>query len=93
VSRLAGLTAGTAGAGGCVAAMLGSPMPLLVLAGLVLIVLLALVVVVLTPVVSRDEARCARATAVLDRLLGAIPSGRSRPGGRQRRSSSSGARR
>ena len=64
--------AAVGGAGSVVSALL-SPWPLLVLAGLVLVVLAVLAVVVLTAALSRDDARCRRATAVLDRLLTLVP--------------------
>ena len=66
-------TAGVLGGAGGVVASLVSPVPLLVLGGLAVLVWLPVAVLLLTPVLSRDEARCARATAVLDRLLAAVP--------------------
>ena len=73
---IVGMAAGAVGGAGGLAALLDSPWPLLVLGGLAVIVVLPLVVVVLTPVLSRDEARCGRALAVLDRLLAVVPGSR-----------------
>ena len=72
---IVGVAAGAVGGAGGLA-LLDSPWPLLVLSGLGVIVVLPLVVVVLTPVLSRDEARCGRALAVLDRLLAVVPGSR-----------------
>lgn len=57
-----------------------SPVPLLVLGGLVAPLVLAVVVLMLTPVLSTDKDRCERAQAVLDRVLAAIPGSRAVPG-------------
>jgi hypothetical protein len=70
------MAAGAVGGAGGLAALLDSPWPLLVLAGLAVLVVLPLAVVLLTPVLSRDEARCTRALAVLDRLVAVVPGSR-----------------
>jgi hypothetical protein len=68
----AGLAAaGVGGVGGIAAAVLGSPVPVLVAGGLLGILVLTAAIVVLTAACSRN--RHERAFRVLDRLLTAVP--------------------
>lgn len=66
-------TAGVVGGAGAVVAALASPLPLLVLGVLAAAVLALLALVVCTAILSRHEVRRQQATAVLDRLISALP--------------------
>lgn len=72
----AAVTAGVVSAAGSAAALLVSPIPLLVVAALALAVWAPIAVLLLTPVWSSDPAKCARAQEMLDRVLAAIPGSR-----------------
>lgn len=66
--------AGLGGTGSLLAVALGSPLPVLVVGTILVLVWLPLAVLLLTPVVSRDAGRCARAEAMVAQLLAALPS-------------------
>jgi hypothetical protein len=72
----AAVTAGVVSGAGSAAALLVSPVPLLVLGSLALMVWAPIAVLLLTPVWSSEPARCARAQEMLDRVLAAIPGSR-----------------
>src|SRR5689334_5334131 len=74
--KAVGAAAGVIGGAGGLAAVLTSPLPVIVLGIIVLVVLMPLAAIVLTPVISENPDRCARATAVLDRLLATLPGSR-----------------
>lgn len=78
----AAATAGVlTGASGIIAALTQSLLPLVVVGGLAFVVVITFVVVVLTAARAADPVRHAQATAVLDRLLLAIPGTRPVPPG------------
>jgi hypothetical protein len=80
VTPLGGAAAATGALGVVeVVTALVSPLPLLVLGGLVAPIVLAVAVLLLMPVWSRDAARNERAVAMLDRVLAAIPGSRAVP--------------
>jgi hypothetical protein len=62
--------------GAQILAALTSPLPLLILGGIAVVVWLPIAVLLLTPVWSTCPDRNARATAMLDRVLAAIPGSR-----------------
>lgn len=74
VGSVAAASAGVVGGAGAVVAALVSPWPLLVIGVLAAAVLAVLAMVVLTAIFSRDRVRRQQATAVLDRLISALPS-------------------
>jgi hypothetical protein len=63
-------------AGGQLVSTLVSPLPLLILAGLVLTIWLPIAALLLTPIWSSCPKRNARARAMVDRVLTALPGSR-----------------
>jgi hypothetical protein len=72
----AAVTAGVVSGAGSAAALLASPVPLLVLGALALAVWAPIAVLLLTPVWSSDPEKCTRAQDMLDHVLAAIPGSR-----------------
>jgi hypothetical protein len=69
----------TAVAAGQLLSVLASPLPLLLITTVVVLVWLPIAILLLTPMWSSCPERNARAQAMLDRVLAAIPGSRSTP--------------
>ena len=70
------ITAGLVGGTGGVIAIVASPVPALVIGGLLGVVILVVAIVVLMAACSTDERRHAHAVTTIDRVLAAIPGAR-----------------